>query len=94
MAVIFLCVSAAKGKHGDEGIYGERNCDITVGFCSKQDSKRWLWEDSRQEVIRLATDITNSSSGKNIYNISQQRKKVQLDRQEGMEKTTLDGVYT
>lgn len=94
MAVIFLCVSAAKGKHGDEWIYGERNWEITVGFCSKQDSKRWLWEDTRQEVIRLATDITNSSSGKNIYNISQQRKKVQLDRQEGMEKTTLDGVYT
>lgn len=43
-------------------------------------------------MIRLATDKKNSPSGKNLYNISQQRKKVQLGRQEGTEKATLDGV--
>jgi len=61
MAVIFLYASAAKGEHRDEWTYGKKQWEPTMGLYSAWGAESWLWEDSRQEVIRLATDTTNFS---------------------------------
>lgn len=61
MAVVFLCDSAMEEEQSDEWTYGKKKWGPAMGVCSVWGPERWLLEDSRQEVIRLATDTRNFS---------------------------------